>query len=47
MRANECDFIPFLVDEGGNVFDHQQFLKYCDECENSAAWGGHYEVWFV
>lgn len=38
MRNNPDDFTPFLYLEDGN------FDKYCNDIENTAAWGGQLEV---
>lgn len=40
MRSHRDDFMPFM----DNVVDDVQFLKYCQETESTAAWGGQLEV---
>lgn len=44
MRRNESEFMPFMVDEDGKSMDHEQYLDYCDKIENTAVWGGQYEL---
>jgi len=40
MRSHRDDFMPFM----DNVVDDVQFLKYCQETESTAAWGGQLEL---
>ncbi|KAJ3391184.1 OTU domain-containing protein 6B [Entophlyctis sp. JEL0112] len=44
MRSHPDDFLPFLTNEGGDSMNEDQYAKYCDEVEHSAAWGGQLEV---
>ena len=40
MRANHDEFMPFM----DNTENESQFSKYCQEVEQTAAWGGQLEV---
>ncbi|KAI9325966.1 hypothetical protein DFJ73DRAFT_632934, partial [Zopfochytrium polystomum] len=44
MRAHSDDFLPFLVDDNGDVMSEAKFEKYCDDVERSATWGGQLEI---
>jgi hypothetical protein len=40
MRSNVDDFMPFM-DE---VENEEQYMKYCDDLQRTAAWGSQLEV---
>lgn len=40
MRSNIDDFIPFM-DE---VENEEQYVKYCEDIQRTAAWGSQLEV---
>lgn len=45
MLTNADDFMPFLTDPNtGDCFDKEQYVKYCDDIANTAAWGGQLEL---
>ncbi|KAJ1545264.1 OTU domain-containing protein 6B, partial [Cladochytrium tenue] len=44
MRAHSDDFLPFLVDDNGDVMSVEMFAQYCDKVESSAEWGGQLEI---
>lgn len=44
MRNHEDSFLPFLTQDNGDCFTHDDFVKYCDDLENTPAWGGQLEI---
>lgn len=44
MLDNEDDFIPFLVDDKGDLMSKQGFIEYCNRIANTKEWGGHLEL---
>ncbi|KAB7504833.1 OTU domain-containing protein 6B [Armadillidium nasatum] len=45
IRSKLDDFMPFITDpETGDLLDQTQLEKYCDEIENTSAWGGQPEL---
>ncbi|KAJ3266146.1 OTU domain-containing protein 6A [Chytriomyces hyalinus] len=44
MRSNPDEFLPFLVNESGDMMDEDEYEKYCKDVESSATWGGQLEI---
>ncbi|KAJ3416492.1 OTU domain-containing protein 6B [Chytridiales sp. JEL 0842] len=44
MRSHPDDFMPFLVDDNGDMLTEDKFQKYCDDMANTAVWGGQLEI---
>lgn len=44
MLDNEYDFIPFLLDDKGDIMNHDEFKEYCSKIVKTKAWGGHLEL---
>ncbi|KAI8804812.1 hypothetical protein BJ742DRAFT_427346 [Cladochytrium replicatum] len=44
MRSHPDDFMPFCYTDNGDMFTEDQYQKYCDDVENTAAWGGQLEI---
>uniref|UniRef100_A0A3Q2PHH5 ubiquitinyl hydrolase 1 n=1 Tax=Fundulus heteroclitus TaxID=8078 RepID=A0A3Q2PHH5_FUNHE len=45
MRNNTDDFLPFLTNpDTGDLFTADEFEKYCNDVEQTAAWGGQLEL---
>ncbi|XP_009273731.2 PREDICTED: OTU domain-containing protein 6B [Aptenodytes forsteri] len=45
MQSHFDDFLPFLTNPStGNMYSREEFEKYCDDIENTAAWGGQLEL---
>jgi OTU domain-containing protein 6 len=45
MRSNNEEFMPFAVDhETGDPCSRDTFVKYCEDVEKTAVWGGHLEI---
>jgi OTU domain-containing protein 6 len=46
IRSHKDEFIPFLVDDNGDMLNDAGFSKYCDSivAEDPVAWGGQPEV---
>ncbi|KAJ3163531.1 OTU domain-containing protein 6B [Geranomyces michiganensis] len=44
LRSHPDDFIPFLVNNNGDMFTNEEFALYCEQVESSAAWGGQTEL---
>ncbi|RKO92483.1 hypothetical protein BDK51DRAFT_18214, partial [Blyttiomyces helicus] len=44
MRANSNDYLPFLVDDNGDMLTPGGFEKYCSDLTNTAVWGGQLEI---
>ncbi|XP_064640350.1 deubiquitinase OTUD6B-like [Lineus longissimus] len=45
MRENMDDFFPFLTKpETCDPFSREEYEKYCEEVENTPAWGGQLEI---
>ncbi|KAJ3037822.1 OTU domain-containing protein 6A [Rhizophlyctis rosea] len=43
MRTNPDDFLPFLVNNEGDMMNEAEYADYCDRVEETALWGGQYE----
>lgn len=45
MRSHADDFLPFLTNpDTGDMYTADEFEKYCDDVEHTAAWGGQLEI---
>ncbi|XP_078731944.1 deubiquitinase OTUD6B-like [Lampetra fluviatilis] len=45
IRQHRDEFAPFLTQAGtGEAYTDEEFDKYCDEVEKTAAWGGQLEL---
>ncbi|KAJ3027923.1 UNVERIFIED_CONTAM: OTU domain-containing protein 6B [Siphonaria sp. JEL0065] len=44
MRMNADEFLPYLVNDEGDMLNQKQYTKYCDDVESSATWGGQLEI---
>ncbi|KAL8181934.1 UNVERIFIED_CONTAM: OTU domain-containing protein 6B [Gekko kuhli] len=45
MRSHVDDFLPFLTNPStGDLYNHDEFEKYCCDIANTAAWGGQLEL---
>nr|CAB3264603.1 OTU domain-containing protein 6B-like [Phallusia mammillata] len=44
MMDNKDDFMPFLTNDDGNQFSHEEFSKYCDDIKTPGIWGGQLEL---
>ncbi|KAI8817853.1 uncharacterized protein EV422DRAFT_499646 [Fimicolochytrium jonesii] len=44
LRGHPDDFLPFLVTDAGDMFTPEDYTAYCDDVENTAAWGGQTEL---
>ncbi|XP_056154601.1 deubiquitinase OTUD6B [Lampris incognitus] len=45
MRGHADDFIPFLTNPStGDMYTTDEFEKYCNDVEHTAAWGGQLEL---
>lgn len=45
MRNNANDFLPFLTNTTtGDMYTADEFEKYCNDVEHTAAWGGQLEL---
>ncbi|KAI8901116.1 hypothetical protein BC833DRAFT_579004 [Globomyces pollinis-pini] len=44
MSTHSDDFLPFLVDDHGNMLNEESFKEYCSELEFGAVWGGQNEI---
>lgn len=45
LRVNAEEFAPFITDpKTGDMLTAEQFEEYCNQVENSPAWGGQPEV---
>ncbi|KAJ2757540.1 OTU protein, partial [Coemansia nantahalensis] len=44
MRSHQDDFIPFMAREDGEMFGDDDYARYCDDIERTAAWGGQQEI---
>ncbi|XP_053719182.1 deubiquitinase OTUD6B [Synchiropus splendidus] len=45
MRSHVDDFLPFLTNSStGDMFSTDEFEKYCNDVEFTAAWGGQLEL---
>lgn len=44
LMGNPQDFLPFLVDDNGNMLDDNQFAEYCRNVRDTATWGGQVEI---
>ena len=44
IRNHSSDFIPFLMNEQGDMLTDSEFVKYCDDVENTNCWGGEVEL---
>ncbi|KAL1915720.1 uncharacterized protein VTP21DRAFT_6479 [Calcarisporiella thermophila] len=44
LREHPDDFIPFLYNSNGDMYTSEDFVKYCNEIENTASWGGQLEI---
>ncbi|CAL8398168.1 deubiquitinase OTUD6B [Gadus morhua] len=45
MRGHTDDFIPFLTHPNtGDMYSAEDFEKYCNEVDHTAAWGGQLEL---
>ncbi|KAM4630795.1 deubiquitinase OTUD6B [Polymixia lowei] len=45
MRSHADDFLPFLTNPNtGDMYTTDEFEKYCNDVEHTAAWGGQLEL---
>ncbi|KAJ3330074.1 OTU domain-containing protein 6B [Blyttiomyces sp. JEL0837] len=44
MRRHPDDFLPFLVNDAGDLMTSDEYTKYCDDVEKTATWGGQLEI---
>lgn len=45
MRSHAEDFLPFLTNPNtGDLYTTDEFEKYCNDVEHTAAWGGQLEL---
>ncbi|TPX49452.1 hypothetical protein SeLEV6574_g01447 [Synchytrium endobioticum] len=44
MRKNGDQFMPFLVNDDGDIMTQDQFQKYCNDIEQTPMWGGQLEI---
>jgi len=44
IRANSQEYLPFLSNCQGDMMNENEFNKYCDDMENTSAWGGQVEL---
>lgn len=45
MRSHTEDFLPFLTNPStGDLYTTEEFEKYCNDVEHTAAWGGQLEL---
>lgn len=45
MRSHADDFLPFLTDPNtGDMYNADEFEKYCNDVADTAAWGGQLEL---
>ncbi|KAI9332340.1 hypothetical protein BDR26DRAFT_921741 [Obelidium mucronatum] len=44
MRSHPDEFLPYLVNDDGDMLNDDEYAKYCDDVEASATWGGQLEI---
>ncbi|KAJ1975150.1 OTU protein [Dimargaris verticillata] len=44
MRDHKDDFLPFLLNDAGDLMSDDEFSRYCDALEKTAVWGGQPEI---
>lgn len=44
MRDHPDDFLPFLLNDNGDLYSKDEYQKYCDEVQYTALWGGQLEI---
>jgi len=44
VRDHKDDFLPFLSDKDSEIFSQEKFESYCNNIENTNAWGGQLEL---
>ena len=44
MRDHPNDFIPFMINDSGDMLSSKEFEDYCEKIESSAEWGGQIEL---
>jgi len=44
LRKNPDDYLPFLTNDNGDIFDMEDYKTYCDNVEKTAEWGGQLEI---
>eukprot|EP01012_Entosiphon_sulcatum_P021329 TRINITY_DN26131_c0_g1_i1.p1 TRINITY_DN26131_c0_g1~~TRINITY_DN26131_c0_g1_i1.p1 ORF type:complete len:206 (-),score=26.70 TRINITY_DN26131_c0_g1_i1:6-602(-) len=44
MRKNPQHFLPFVLNDEGDVASPEEYKKYCDRIEKTSEWGGNVEL---
>lgn len=44
MLENADDFMPFLLDDQGELMSQQAYTNYCNKIAKTKEWGGHLEL---
>eukprot|EP00842_Homolaphlyctis_polyrhiza_P006579 jgi/Hompol1/6922/HPOL_005124-RA len=44
MSSHSDDFIPFLVNDQGDMYTQTEFVTYCQKMQDEAVWGGQLEI---
>ena len=44
MLDNSDDFLPFLLNDHGQLMSEEEFKNYCDRIARTKEWGGHLEL---
>eukprot|EP01135_Chromosphaera_perkinsii_P000585 Nk52_evm6s128 gene=Nk52_evmTU6s128 len=44
VRSHSNDFIPFLINDQGDMLTEEEFSKYCRDIEETNCWGGQVEI---
>jgi len=44
MLANSEDFLPFLLNDQGELMGDEEFTRYCNRIARTKEWGGHLEL---
>ncbi|KAJ3389719.1 OTU domain-containing protein 6B [Lobulomyces angularis] len=44
IYENKLDFLPFLLNNNGEILNDDEFEKYCNDLKDTAVWGGQPEI---
>lgn len=44
LQSHSNDFIPFMINDAGDMLSEEEFIAYCDKVRNTGEWAGHLEV---
>ena len=44
MRSHSDDYLPYLINDHGDMLQPSEYSAYCDKVESSGEWGGHVEL---